>query len=164
MLVKRIIHSVRNKKLGIAQVFIPALCVVAALLVTKIAPSALEQPSLPMKLADYRTSVTFVSGNKSNPFFSQSITEYEKIVKDAYYHGSSVEYADDLEYAIIKMANKSLGDYNTKIMVGASFDGENMVKAWFNNQALHTGMLMNNCKFKLDLIIFEEKNGRSFQN
>ena len=139
--IKRVIHSWRNKKLAIAQILIPALCVSVALLVAKIAPDNLNMPDLVMNLEDYKETMTVFSASEGSLFGDA----FEQIITNCSYVGSQVINSGSLtvEEKILAEAKLDLGNYNTKMMVAASFYGD-LITVWFNNQAYHTAPLALN--------------------
>ena len=142
--VKRVIHSMRNKKVAIAQLLIPALCTSFALLVTKIADDDLDSPERKMLLSEYDSPFTLFAGNALDQTSGSLIAAYGQIVNDQSNKGSRVTFVNTstIEDEIVILAEQNLARYNNRMMVAAEF--YDTITVWYNNVAYHTASLSLN--------------------
>ena len=143
--VKRVIHTFRNRRVALAQLLIPALCTSFALLVTKISEEDLDSPEREMILSQYESTVTFVgTGNGSSQATQDLVSSYSQVIGHQSHKGSQLKaVSTGLEEAIVNAAEVSLEDYNNRMMVAAEFFNDN-ITVWFNNVGYHTASLSLN--------------------
>ncbi|XP_006893947.1 PREDICTED: ATP-binding cassette sub-family A member 3-like [Elephantulus edwardii] len=154
MFVKKASYSWREWKVAAAQVLVPLTCLSLALLAINYSSEILDDPSLPLTLGEYGTTVVPFSASGTSRI-DQQLSEYLRDMLQA--EGQEPrEVLGDLEEFLIFRASVEGGGFNERCLVATSFRDvgeQTIVTALFNNQAYHSPAtalaVVDNLLFKL---------------
>ncbi|XP_077979982.1 phospholipid-transporting ATPase ABCA3-like isoform X2 [Glandiceps talaboti] len=143
MFIKRVLHTRRNFLIMIAQLLIPLLFTVIAVIVAKTYPGPQTEPKLDLSLQPYGKSIAQYSSGK-NP---TNLTKLLAKNFDYQFTGTSTattnlsghDYQNITNY-LLKEATYNLVGFNQKNMVSALFELKDLktrATSFFNNQPFH---------------------------
>ena len=132
MLVKHAIHTWRNRIVTIVQLLLPVIFAVLACLVVLTLPSDIDPPALSLDLSYFNEpTVPYTS------FGASELAKQYSEVAGRYGEPVSVDGSNMDDY-LLKIAKRSLGDYNRKHIVAGTANDSGIVVGHFNNFALHS--------------------------
>ncbi|XP_067952133.1 phospholipid-transporting ATPase ABCA3-like [Watersipora subatra] len=140
MLIKRILYTLRNKKLTLSQIVLPLLFTLLTIIVLKTLPGTDgTAPKLPLSLDKYGKTVEYYSpevGMVSNSVSSMYAKQFSSSDQQ------TAIKSDDLVDSIIDVAEKSMKEYNYQTMIAADYNtarnNNSNVTVFFNAQAYHS--------------------------
>ncbi|KAK6165163.1 hypothetical protein SNE40_023607 [Patella caerulea] len=149
MFFKRVLHTVRNKKVAVAQLCLPLLFTLIALILLKTLPG--PEVSIPLDLTIDKLGHTFIPYSTSpnaSPVPVDIARDYGNSFVDS---GSDVTYINsladfqadpDIEKYLIQRANNGIGNYNLRYIIAADVENQistgGNITSYFNNQAYHS--------------------------
>lgn len=147
MAIKKFFYQIRNYKMLLIQLLIPALFVVLTMLSDAVTSGDQDLPALALSFNEYlQTETTAQKGDMSeNQNIANIFENFQELFKDlpsASQHVLTVT-ENDMEQHILEEYRASIAKANLNFMIGASFSNDN-ITAWFNNQAYHTAPLVVN--------------------
>ncbi|KAL3853224.1 hypothetical protein ACJMK2_016780 [Sinanodonta woodiana] len=138
MLIKKMIHTWRNRIVTIVQLFLPIIFTILALLIEETAPTTGDEPALVMDLSSF--------GGSYIPYYSDSGATAATFNYTGRISGQTLEPFSNTSYATMddfllnRATNKGTSTFNKKYIVAGSFDYSSTVltaKAHFNGQPFH---------------------------
>ncbi|XP_065175068.1 phospholipid-transporting ATPase ABCA3-like [Sycon ciliatum] len=143
LIVKRIIHTMRNKSGAFTQLFWPGLFTLFGLIAIKTIPVPKDSPSRLTSYSYYGSSSIYYNdvGGPSTPY-SQAFagqfanTSYVQVQGTSETMGNWTEFGDYLRNATDSDGQNNIANFNKHHLTGAFFQ-EDLITVYFNNIAFH---------------------------
>ncbi|KAK3590754.1 hypothetical protein CHS0354_030992 [Potamilus streckersoni] len=148
MVVKKMVHALRNKTVIFFQLSLPVVFTALALSIEKFQPTSKDEPPLKLDLSPFgRTVVTYGDRNNGNAFQNSLITKYKNNLQG--HDVTSWDYTkfQNVDNFFLSQINRiGIGTFNQKYIIGANFltdssvvDGmtKTIVQVLYNGQPLH---------------------------
>ncbi|GFS03123.1 ATP-binding cassette sub-family A member 3 [Elysia marginata] len=145
MLVKRMLHTLRNKLVTLSQLVVPLFYTIMGIVVIKTLPSFTAMPALRLNPSQFKTNFIPFAHNNTHPMVVRAANSY-----GAQFSGSSHAVNVHLQprmnqnttaYDYLKVVGKQgIASYNLRYQVAADFGGSDkslLAVAYFNNQGFH---------------------------
>ncbi|KAL3853226.1 hypothetical protein ACJMK2_016782 [Sinanodonta woodiana] len=138
MLIKKMIHTWRNRVVTIVQLLLPIIFTILALLIEKTIPSAGDEPALVMDLSSF--------GGTYIPYYSDSGASEATFNYTGRISGQTLEpfsntsYATMDDFLLYKAKNKGISTFNRRYIIAFSFEynTSNLTAyAHYNGQPYH---------------------------
>ncbi|KAL3853222.1 hypothetical protein ACJMK2_016778 [Sinanodonta woodiana] len=139
MLVKKMIHTWRNRIVTIVQLFLPIIFTILALLIEETAPTTGDEPALVMDLSSF--------GGTYIPYYSDSGATAATFNYTGRISGQTLEPFSNTSYATMddfllnRAINIGISTFNKRYIVAGSFDYSNTstltANAHYNGQPYH---------------------------
>ncbi|KAL3853225.1 hypothetical protein ACJMK2_016781 [Sinanodonta woodiana] len=139
MLVKKMIHTWRNRVVTIVQLLLPIIFTILALLIEKTIPSAGDEPALVMDLSNF--------GGTYIPYYSDSGATAATFHYTGRISGQTLEPFSNTSYAtmddilLYRAKDKGISTFNRRYIVAGSFDFNDrttvIATAHYNGQPYH---------------------------
>lgn len=156
MLMKKLVYTVRNSFLFIAQLLIPITFLAISLIVVQTVPGVTNSKSLSIRLENYLSTNTLVELATPDNILARNLTEIYADQFDATGH-NKYERVDLLNRSMLEYfterANNDLPGVNLHLLTGVTFrtlptrrrqTEKVLATAWFNNQPYHVPPLTLN--------------------
>ncbi len=147
MLVKRVLHTFRNKLVTLAQLFVPLFFAIAALIIVKTLPHSEDSPPLILNTDCFDYNVVAYGTNANSSKTTKMLAgNYSEIFHDpnTALHRVKNDKHPSVEDYLIYQGNRSLPRYTNHFDIAAEFSDEKKEKfqtratAFFNGQAYHS--------------------------
>ncbi|KAK3610642.1 hypothetical protein CHS0354_009107 [Potamilus streckersoni] len=144
MIVKKMVHTLRNKIVLFFQLLLPVFFTALALLVELSKPSTGDEPTLKLDLSPFgRTVVTYGDGTNGNSFGKSVIMKYKDNIQgqDTTYWDQTI--SDNIDNFFLSQINRiGIGTFNQKYVIGenvftASSAGKTGIQVLYNGQPIH---------------------------
>ncbi|KAK3590752.1 hypothetical protein CHS0354_030992 [Potamilus streckersoni] len=148
MVVKKMVHTLRNKTVIFFQLFLPVVFTALALSIEKFQPTSRDEPPLKLDLSPFgRTVVTYGDGNNGSVFENSLITNYKNNLQgqDAtYFNYTKFQNVDN--FFLSQINRIGIGTFNQKYIIGANVltdssvvDGmtKTIAQVLYNGQPIH---------------------------
>ncbi|KAL3853548.1 hypothetical protein ACJMK2_017083 [Sinanodonta woodiana] len=148
VVVKKMIHTLRNRIVIFFQLLFPVIFTALALSIEKFQPSSGDEPALKLDLSPFgRTVVTYGDGTNGSAFESSLIMKYMNNLQ-----GQDAAFWDQTEFQSIdnfflsQINRLGIGTFNQKYIIGATFLTESslgagitktVLQVLYNGQPLH---------------------------
>ncbi|ESO83918.1 hypothetical protein LOTGIDRAFT_229502 [Lottia gigantea] len=148
MFLKRVLHTVRNKKVAVAQLGLPLFFTIVTLIVLKTFPGPTDAPALTLNIEEFgRNFLPFSTSQGDHEyvddiatFYGNSLNKSENVLT---YINRLKEYQNnsDIVKYLADRAKEGIGNYNLRYIIAAEFSEDNTlgnITSFFNNQAYHS--------------------------
>ncbi|XP_005105583.1 ATP-binding cassette sub-family A member 3 [Aplysia californica] len=146
MLLKRVLHTLRNKLITVTQLVVPLFFTVMGIIVLKTMPSFIDMPPLPLTADQYGSNFVPYSSVKDWSKLAQVYGSLFRNQPDT--HPINVDdtpgYKDDPSVVkfLIDQGEANVAAYNLRYQVAAEFNKSaqkrSVVTAYYNNQGFHS--------------------------
>ena len=145
MLVKRMLHTVRNKLVTLSQLVVPLFYTIMGIVVIKTLPSFTSMPALKLSSSQFKTNFIPFAPNSTHPLTVQAAKSYYSQFSGSSYpvdvHSQPGMNKNTSAYDYLKLVGKQgIASYNLRYLLAADFGGTERsltAVAYFNNQAYH---------------------------
>ncbi|KAK3101854.1 hypothetical protein FSP39_006814 [Pinctada imbricata] len=140
MLVKKMIHTLRNSTVTIIQLALPVVFTIMALATEKTIPKVEDEPALVFNLDPFKDAITIYSDDTSNTLSSNLASNYTALFKSK---GIALENAGSTsmdDFVVQKAESLGIATFKKRYAVAGDFqpDGANVnATAYFNGQPYH---------------------------
>ncbi|XP_073830693.1 ATP binding cassette subfamily A member 3 isoform X2 [Musca autumnalis] len=148
MILKKVLHTWRNKLLFIIQNVMPIFFVAMTVIITRTQGTFKTLEPMTMGLTQYPVAVTVLETAPDvtpNSFLAKISNEY-KTIASSYGSDYELEVTGTKTFSeyILDLGRQIQVRINSRYLASASIRGNNTITAWLNNQPLHTAPLTVN--------------------